>query len=237
MHGQYDAGQLRGVYSTLNGTTVGTLSGNYENGSFHAEWVSVDGEIDGVLGGKYVSDGNGTGQFKGQWKTDCSNEEPVPMPKPTPPRMMCKKVIVPLQTTAVEAVGNGTVTEVDEQSIKPLKLRIKVVCRKAIPYGDDVLEGEDDGITAVKPTDVKPIKPTAVKPLSIHQKGGPEAIDVNDISDKTPMKKPLDAEGAEDKGGFTVAGLDDTETATVVAASAIAPGSLLLFGLRRFILL
>ena len=153
MFGQYnDHGQFRGEFTARGGSIIGTLGGTYNNGTFHGEWSTADGDLNGVLRGNYLSTEAGVGVFRGQWKMDCSTD-PVPMPKPVPPMIVCKKV-----TITTQAISGADAVALDFENAT-VKTVVKVVCKKVIPYGDDVIDCKrcgDDVSPKPKPTPVRP---------------------------------------------------------------------------------
>ncbi len=158
MFGQYnDHGQFRGEFTARGGSIIGTLGGTYNNGTFHGEWSTADGELNGVLRGNYLSTEAGVGVFRGQWKMDCSTD-PVPMPKPVPPMIICKKVTI---TTEVIRGADAVALDFENATVKTV---VKVVCKKVIPYGDDVIDckrcGDGDDVRP-KPKPVRPTKTDA----------------------------------------------------------------------------
>jgi len=153
MWGQYNNhGQFRGEFLARGGALTGTLGGTYDNGTFHGEWSTADGDLNGVLRGNYLSTEAGVGVFRGQWKMDCSTD-PVPMPKPVPPMIICKKVTI---TTEVISGADAVALDFEKATVKTV---VKVVCKKVIPYGDDVIDCKrcgDDVSPKPKPTPVRP---------------------------------------------------------------------------------
>tara|TARA_B100001179_G_C18438544_1_gene337800 strand:- start:43 stop:663 length:621 start_codon:yes stop_codon:yes gene_type:complete len=169
MFGQYnDHGQFRGEFTARGGSIIGTLGGTYNNGTFHGEWSTADGELNGVLRGNYLSTEAGVGVFRGQWKMDCSTD-PVPMPKPVPPMIICKKVTI---TTEVIRGADAVALDFENATVKTV---VKVVCKKVIPYGDDVIDCERCG----DGDDVRP-KPKPVRPTKTDAGQGGYGIDSED---------------------------------------------------------
>jgi len=234
LSGNYAGGHFRGVFSSLDGQVLGTLGGTFSNGSYIGEWSTLNGNLDGVLAGQYKGNGDGQGVFRGQWKADCSNGiDPIPMPKPMPPKRICKKVTITTQTITTDAANikadfsNATTTTV-----------VRIICTQVIPYGDDIVEVPNDH--RCKPT------------VDSHSAGSSVAakrdckviVDADDSDDGdavkiTPvkMKKSLEEIGKEPvlttQGGFSV----NVEDAAVGGAL----GSIPLLGLsllrRKFGLL
>jgi hypothetical protein len=257
LSGQFAAGHFRGVASSMDGQVLATLSGTYSNGSYSGEWSTLSGSLDGVLAGQYKGNGDGQGVFRGQWKADCSdNIDPVPMPKPIAPTMICKKVTI---TSDVNIDNGGTVLARelapdfwkftghprplgpdanDGDSVKPVgntTTQVVIICKRVvIPYGDDIVEVPDD--SRCKPT-VRKVRDSDVaatrdcKVIIVGDDDG--AVKITPVKVKESLeeigKKPV----LTTQGGFTV----DVEDA---AAGGVL-GSIPLLGLsllrRKFGLL
>ena len=126
MWGDYLNGQFRGEFIARGGTITGTIGGTYANGTFHGVWTSVDSDLSGAMRGQYLSTGAGEGVFRGQWKIDCNNGgvDPVPMPLPVPPHIICKKV-----TITTEVITGSDAVALDFSNAKT-KTKVIVVCKK-----------------------------------------------------------------------------------------------------------
>ena len=230
LSGQFAAGHFRGVFSSMDGQVLGTLSGTYSNGSYSGEWSTLSGSLDGVLAGQYKGNGEGQGVFRGQWKADCSdNIDPVPMPKPMPPKKICKKVTITTQVITTDA----STIELDSSNTTS-KTVVRIICKQIIPYGDDIVEVPDD--SRCKPT-VRKVRDSDVaaqrdcKVIIVGDDDG--AVKITPVKVKKSLeeigKKPV----LTTQGGFTV----DVEDA---AAGGVL-GSIPLLGLsllrRKFGLL
>ncbi len=244
MWGQYQNGQYRGEFITRGGSISGTVAGTYANGTFHGVWAATDIDLNGAMRGQYMGTSEDQGVFRGQWKVNCNGGgDPAPLPTPIEPKIICKKV-----TITTEMI-TGADAEALDFSNATTKTKVKVVCRKVIPVGDDIIEVPDDERPHYKPValhsdDVSHLESVSVyrckadaKPLT------PVFGDPSDDEDQKPglsivnMKKDasqlLDKELIETDGGYSV------NVGDAAAGGALSSISLLGLGLirRRFMLL
>jgi hypothetical protein len=241
MGGQYQNGQYRGQFTVRGGSVSGTIAGTYANGTFHGVWADSDSDLNGAMRGQYMGTSEGQGVFRGQWKVNCNDGgDPVPLPTPIEPKIVCKKV-----TITTEMI-TGADAEALDFSNATTKTKVKVVCRKVIPYGDDVIEIDEPRhikckrVSADSESDESRCKVQAL-PLRPSVKPMPVEVDPADINtDKPTIEKLkrdasqlLDKELIETDGGFSV------EVGDAAAGGALSSISLLGLGLlrRRFMLL
>ena len=241
MWGQYQNGQYRGEFITRGGSISGTVAGTYANGTFHGVWDAADMDLNGAMRGHYMGTSEDQGVFRGQWKVNCNGGgDPAPLPTPIEPKIICKKV-----TITTEMI-TGADAEALDFSNATTKTKVKVVCRKVIPFGDDVIEIDEPRhikckkVSADSESDDSRCKVQAL-PLRPSVKPMPVEVDPADINtDKPTIEKLkrdasqlLDKELIETDGGFTV------EVGDAAAGGALSSISLLGLGLlrRRFMLL
>jgi len=241
MGGQYQDGHYRGQFTVRGGSLSGTIAGTYANGTFHGVWADSDSDLNGAMRGQYMGTSEDQGVFRGQWKVNCNDGgDPVPLPTPIGPQIVCKKV-----TITTEMI-TGADAEALDFSDATTKTKVKVVCRKVIPYGDDIIEIDEPKhikckrVSADSESDESRCKVQAL-PLRPSVKPMPVEVDPADINTDKPtiekMKRDasqlLDKELIETDGGFSV------EVGDAAAGGALSSISLLGLGLlrRRFMLL
>ena len=245
MSGQYQDGQFRGTWIARGGSLSGTVSGTYGNGTFHGLWAATDVDLNGAMRGHYMGISEDQGVFRGQWKVNCNDDiEPVPLPQPMP-RLVCKKVIIVTETIT------GADAEALDFSDAESKTKVKVVCKKVISYGDDIVEVPDDErprckamaaqsdeATDLSQSDMKnckvvaiPLQPVSVNPSDVNNDKDLDILSISKM--KKGTSELLDKQIVETGGGYSV------DVGDAAAGGALSSISLLGLGLirRRFMLL